>query len=443
VDEAASLFRSIKESWPKWSGLLLGLFGLALLGSLLATFLSKSTTSLIVVGGVLALLLAWYNARRLRLCPLNKYGFVIAIHVEDVETQKIFEADFSRPLVAQLRTGALAEAVWVYVLPQFHMKGQLSVDEAIALRVKTRSGFVLFGQVRTRVGGEKTHHVDLHGAVGHAPTDDSNKARLTKEFSELLPRKLQAAAGQELPVFELTSAVSSLAVKYIAGIAAFLSGDRRAASALYSDCKGLALELRGHKTPELILERLDFRESEVAISDALVLYREWRRTHSSEHLERIGDLLDGCPSQAQDQWQWRGLQAIRLVAQNAGNLEFIENLMKKMNPKDAATQMNFAFLDLLRSNFKAATRHYRNAVELHVTMEVVEEVMEFLDWYGEDYPQYEAQVQFGLGYISYLILEDSALAKKYFGVFDATRGASFENESRLAKSWIATLKAAA
>lgn len=384
----------------------------------------------------------WLSNRRFKRCPKGKYGFVVAISVENQLTAQIFERDFVHNLQVLLEAGTVSDRIWVYMVPQHLIELPLTTEAIDKIKNKTRSRFVLYGQVRTREeGSEKKHYVDLSGLVTCAETADHNKQRLAHEFSELLPRRSIASAGSELPAFELVSAVSSLVAKYIAGIAALLSGDLEYAGNLYSDAERIArTSAASHEVAKKIIDRLPVRRAEISMTTARGAYNRWRVSHSEGDLEEMLRNLRTAPDAAHEMPEYKVLTAIGMIADAAGDYNSIERTVRTLSHDDPVIQMNLAFFDIVRADYRSATRHYKKAFELDVSMETIEEVMAFLDWFGAFRPELMSQVSFALGSISCHILRDIPMSKTYFDDFKNACGSNNPEEFLLIEKWLNELE---
>lgn len=353
-----------------------------------------------ILGLGLALTVAWVSHRRLKKCPAGKVGFLVAIAVDDDDTYKIFQRDFTQNIERLLLESGIKERVWVSELPQWRLDRQFNHDEAASLREAAGCTFVLYGQVRTRKADRRKHYIDLFGLVGHAATEEHNTNRLRGEFIELLPRRIIAEEGSELPTFELNSALSSLVAKYIVGIAAYLSGALDAAEVLYKDARRLALPLASsHEVSQKILQRLPIRHSEIVITRARGAYQKWCGTRRDADLVEMGGILSTAPEEAHQLTEWRTLQAISLVATAGADLDQIEALVKSDPDGDPVKHLNLAFFDMARGDLRAASRHYRNAEQREVKLESLTEVISFLDWFKDFRPELRCEVGFALGFI--------------------------------------------
>lgn len=428
---------AIRESWPRPFSLFLVWCGATLVAIAAASAfpLWTSVIASLLIGG--AGTVVWINARRLRRCPSGSVGFVVAISVDSDDVYPSFQRDFVHNLRNLLSQGELKSGVWFYEVPQFLLEGPVDAEKAAHVRQKTEATFVLYGQVRTRQENETKHYLDLHGLVGHAETTESNKTRLTSEFTELLPRRLIASSKASLPAFEMTSSISSVVAKYIAGIAAFVSGLNGPARALYSDAKVAAIKLSArHQAARKIVERLPLRFGEISLTEASRLHAQWRESRNDQLLVEMEVHLDSCAESVQEFPAWKTLKAISMVAASKGDLSKIERMLGGISKEDPITQMNLAFIDVAKGNLRSAARHYRNAAQANVAIDVVDEVMCFLDWYKDFRPNALCNVAFAHGFISYCILKDKKLAATYFQEFVAQSGGENRQQIELIPRWL-------
>ena len=429
----------IVSSWPRPLGLASALALVLMSTWPLSQKMGLRSTAVAAVLLSIAVIAIWLYQRRYPRCPKGKFGFVIAISVDDPSTYKMFQRDFVEHIARQLRAGAMGEHVWVSELQQFRLARALDDDEARLVRERSRASFVLFGQLRTRDEDTKRHYLDLRGLVGHAETQDSNKSKLVGEFTELLPSRVIAESKNALPVFEMTSTLSSIVAKYISGIAAFLSGFKEAAETLYNDAADLAKRQTGVPVAEKILERLPTRLSEISISNGRHHYERWKETRDDADLHNMRAALSKAPSAASSFPEWRTLNAISSVALGASADE-IEAHLGRLPSNEPVAQMNAAFLSAWRGDLKSAARHYRNADQLNVSLETIEEVIEFLLWFRDFRPEAYVPMSFALGFISLVLLKDKRLAVSYFADFQARRGSAYDHESTLITKWFADIE---
>ena len=76
--------------------------------------------------------------------------------------------------------------------PDHIAENALDHDAAQKLRVQSGAHFVLFGRVRERnIDGKPCHILDFDGIVTHNPIAKELSIQFSKEFRELLPKRVQ------------------------------------------------------------------------------------------------------------------------------------------------------------------------------------------------------------------------------------------------------------
>ena len=111
-------------------------------------------------------------------------------------------------------------------LSQPHAEKIVDYESANEMRIKTRSHFCIYGNVRKRpINGQEHQVIELNGIVTHKEVPKEISEKFSKEFTELFPTEINFPAGNELIAFKFTSDWAAIVAKYIIGIAATLSGD--------------------------------------------------------------------------------------------------------------------------------------------------------------------------------------------------------------------------
>lgn len=439
IAKAESAIEAIEKRWAKRSGLLVALLVYLLVCSSLATFLPGKWVGAGFLLGTALIATAWSLSRRMRKCPRDKVGFVIAIHYETEELRRLFRSDFVDHLRRLLVEGDGAGRFWVH---EQATEESITLDQARVLRERIGAAFVLFGRVRTRGSKDPKRIVDLRGLVAHAPLNEKNRKLLEKEFSELLPRRLIADAGSELPGFELGSALAHVVARYIIGIASECSGDFDYAASLFKDAERGARTLASSAVSPLvkkILERIPIRFAEMEMARARQHYNAWRQSGDDASVAEMHRHLMSAPKVAEGMLEWRTLMAIYEIL-SKGSYKKARGLIVASGSKDAITKLNIAFLDAISNNLKGCVRNYRAAASMGVTLESAEEVMDFIDVYRERNPDARAVLSFALGFIAYAILEDRILAGRHFDEFvRLDREQCFSEQARLVPKWLSEM----
>lgn len=208
----------------------------------------------------------WWYTRRLPRTKVDKVGFVVSISSDDEKEAKKIRTDFVQTIRRLIKRGEVGASFQFIEVPSFISENVVDIDDAQRLRSVTNSHFVLYGRVRVRAISKIEHYfIELDGIVAHKVVSDVFRKSLSKEFSELLPRKIAISAENDLFAFEFTSEWAEIVAKYIIGIAAALSGDLEYAQRLYLDVRDrVGSKNRQFPIFEKLRQRLPIRIFEIS-----------------------------------------------------------------------------------------------------------------------------------------------------------------------------------
>ena len=197
-----------KNHWYKTDGLIISI-AFALIfecGILLPFGVTFSQISIIYILTTILIIITWFYTKRIPKTDKNKVGFIVSIRCDtEVERVKIKE-DFIYSLRSLIKRGRAGSSFQFIRIPD-HIADKIEdLDDAIDLRMKCKGHFVLFGQVRLReLFGKKHHILDLNGLVSHKSIPSEVSQAFSKEFSELLPRKVNISEENDLLAFDITA----------------------------------------------------------------------------------------------------------------------------------------------------------------------------------------------------------------------------------------------
>ncbi|MEK7589054.1 MAG: hypothetical protein AAB479_00290 [Patescibacteria group bacterium] len=163
----------------------------------------------------------WRYPRRSK----NRLGVAIAIQVENPEDGKFLKKDFLSPFKSKIHE--LNLPFDVLVLRNHQSEKIETVDDARKVLKKTRAHFCIWGSVKKRKNtpeGE-IYIFSLRGIVIHRPIQEVQKVLLRKEFDALLPNTLIFEENLQFQAFDFRANQAVVALDYISGRAALLSGD--------------------------------------------------------------------------------------------------------------------------------------------------------------------------------------------------------------------------
>lgn len=166
----------------------------------------------------------------------GRIGVIIAIYAEEVNEQKKLKNDFVYNLKKSIRETGFSGIIEVYKINN-HLCEDLSIAGVQHLRNKTKGHFILWGSIKLRNDGEKKYFLDLDGSVVHRPVNIAAKDALTREFLNILPKQVSFFESFDFKGFSISADIVYLSVRYITGIAAFISGDPHLAFTLHTNLK--------------------------------------------------------------------------------------------------------------------------------------------------------------------------------------------------------------
>ena len=255
----------------------------------------------------LIIVFSWFYSRRYPKTKKYKIGFVVSITCSSEEDRIKIREDLIISLKELLKRGRTGKSFQFIIIPEHIAEKVIDADDAHDLRRKCKAHFILYGRVRVRDIQGKAHHVlNLEGLVGHRPLPSQVSQLLSKEFAELLPRRVHIAPENDLFLFEFTSEWIDHVSRYIIGTASVLSGDLDYAEALYNDLNEMLNSKEGSFPIFIKLkDRIPLRLSEIYEARARFEYELWLKDHDDQHLDQVGMYLDKIIPRLKDHYRIR------------------------------------------------------------------------------------------------------------------------------------------
>jgi len=435
----------IKNNWHLKTGLLGSelayILFIATVSNLLG--LDKNFPIAFILLGNIAIWVCWLYSNKPPRTPNNKVGFLVSIYCSDEDDFKKIKEDLLVPLQQHIKGGNSGK-VFHFMELQQHL-AEKCLDSQIAQKVRIESGaqFMLFGRVRKRIGedGEPHYFFDLEGAVAHALVSEAMSKRLSQEFTELLPRRVEVLSENDLFSFQFTSDWAGIVAKYIIGIAAAISGDIIYAEQLYDDVEHSLIEKNNSFPIFLKLkERLPVRRVEIYEAMASAWHAEWIVDYELSKLMKVYQWLQKVDPEQRSRPGVLGLYAICEFVLNKNVEKAITHIKKLEQPSNPIWQLNMAFLYGYKGQLKQAIRHYRNASQLNIQVDTINQVEGFINWILAGNPEL-IHLNYILGFFNWQIRGDSLLAKNNFESFlEKSDESSYSKERELTAEWIETIK---
>lgn len=430
----------IKDNWYNWTGLVAGEFIVVAATTIALKFFDVPNifTGIIDLVIVITLAMIWFFTTRIPKTPANKVGFAICLQCSDDKVIQLVEEDFVFNLKKMISSSSTGNTFQFIQVPRHYATRVSTVDEARKIMAKMRCHFILYGRVRERnVGGKLQKLIELDGIVAHDPAPTNITSKLAVEFGELIPRRVMINPENEVFAFELASEWTETASKYIIAIAACISGFLDYAEMLFREVQQKLPTLRGNIPAYTKLkERIPLRLLEIHEARARTAYERWFDHHDDNYLKMLENELNMVDANSNLPWviNLRSVIAFLVYRNIEEAIKFLKQCPR--SNVDGVWHMNVAFLEAYRGNLKKSSQHYRNAINLTILNETLQQVENFIVYILSVEPE-RYQLYFSLGYINYKIKCDNIKAlEDYKSFLSHVEAGEYVQEVELAKQWI-------
>ena len=295
--ESFDLVPFIKKNWHSNVGILIAelalLFLLATIANLLIVPIVYAIALIFI--GLVSLFVFWIFTNKPPKTPQNKIGFLVSTYCSNEQDQLKVKEDLLVPLKQHIQAGQTGKLFHFMELQQHHAELCLDNEQAQKIRLESGAHYMLFGRVRKRTLDDgKIHYLfEFEGAVSHSTIAENTSKTLSNEFAELLPRKVQILAENDLLSFQFTSEWAGIVAKYIIGVAAACSGDVVYAEKLYDDVlQRLNSQNTNFPVFAKLRERLPIRKAEIYEAIATAHHRDWANNYNPECINNVYEWIE-------------------------------------------------------------------------------------------------------------------------------------------------------
>jgi tetratricopeptide (TPR) repeat protein len=235
----------ISDNFSKKRSFFAGLLGFLILFAMLDGFIEKFilNTSSRGVGYIIICgmwFLFWlYKRNRF---PKNKKGYigiVICIETENDKQKNRIKNDFAKRIRKLISKKNLKDKINIVLLSNYqaeYAKGILehyvknkqdrrAVLEWEKIRKRTRGHFFIYGDIKERQDGDNRYYLDLEALVIHAPVHFPTQRQIVQDFLSVWYKQISFQEKIEFKGFLFAADAIFIAVQYVVGIAALVSGD--------------------------------------------------------------------------------------------------------------------------------------------------------------------------------------------------------------------------
>lgn len=350
--------------------------------------------------------------------PKNKQGMigvVVAIKTKNDKEQEWLESELIDQLYKYLAPTSI-EAKFNIIKASRTQAAEIK-DELTARNflIRSRSHLIVYGSViQGKIKGEQSYLFRLDGLVRHLPISKSNQATFSKEFRELLPEKISFPESENILGFELTQKWIGYVIKYIIGIAAFVSGDINLARSLYLE---LDIEVNalqdGDNIPIIneIKRRLPSRHREVLASLISKQYYFYSTKREKQNLldakPFVRDLLKISPK------DYYALLTNAMILFFENEIDRAIDQIKDCDAQDGVWRFSLGFLYAYKGEIDLALEQYKQLPYKVFPSNVCNDSEIFMTEVISEKPEL-VQLNFFRGLLNYKYKQDYLLAKEDF-----------------------------
>ena len=398
------LDRINKRNLHEWWALLLGIAAGGVFFASIDGLVKEIASSNFRFPAYLILLLLWvlyweHNRSCSRKTKKNMVGIVVSIYAENDHEEQRLKADFITRLNDRIVSEGLSSVIDVNVLKN-HIAAKVQDSAEIQkLNKKINARFYLYGRIRRRLnpGNTYTYFLELSSTVFHVPIDSRNRELLKRDMDAVLPRKIEFLEAIEFQGFQYSADAIYIAVRYIAGIAAFLSLDPVLAQTLHTKLED-ELGKMGALPPNLeqVRRRIPMIISDEALSIAQAKFNTGDFTGTKHWL---GEAFKKNPTN----YPAMLLQSIVDFQVDNDPLKSLARMKKSIKHRngDGTVFYNLAFLQLWTGLYPDALKSCQKIISLRKKDDdAVRQAVEFNEGLLKE-ERFKDQLYFWLGFLKY------------------------------------------
>lgn len=388
------------------------------------------------VGGFLS----YIKSFRLPKNEKGKIGIVVAIQTEGIQEKVRLNNDFIAELHRYLKsTSTEKEKFKVIPFPPELAVKIIDAEAAKKYLEKTKAHFIVYGNLSRRKvpNGDDGYVFRLHGAVRHSLISQFVSNKFGQEFRQLLPEKIIISEPDEIIGFEMTERMIRYVIKYIIGMAAFLSGDIVLSERLFLELWNEVSQVKdGSDIPiiDQLLRRLPRNISHVMMVYIDIYYALFAKTRNREWIRACKQPLETLKKFDLDNYKGHIVRSIFQFFFTKPE-DAIEEL-KNLNNSDVVWHYSLGFLYAYQEDIENALIHYQKTFYKPAANNVYNEVEVFVGEIIKSEPA-KAQLVFFRGIINYKIRADYSLARDDFKNFlSQTKSAAWPQLRELAEKYL-------
>ena len=379
----------MKKYYYSVLGLILGIpFILVFVIAPFDRFLEKgilkfSTRALIYLGVFIIWIIIWIFLKQyFPKTKKNKIGFIIAIKTENDKQKLLIKNDFADKVKELLRTNNLlslfdtiilqdykAEKAWSILKDYSDKRSEYIREDKFQefsktkenktyekLNNKIKGHFYIWGSIKLRKDNEPTYFITFDAVVVHRPIPIKASTKIAKDFLSVFPKGISFREKMEVGGFETASQYISIAVRYMTGVAAFISGNVFVSYKLH---KGLPEEIDKIKLPQQNLEVISKSLKEYLFLE--LFFQSKYFYEKKKDLNKFQELLAEAEKISAQDYHVLVLNSVKAFVIDREPLKSLQYLRKasKVNQGDYTWLFNKAFIYMYLEKFEYGDKDYK------------------------------------------------------------------------------------
>lgn len=409
----------IKDNFSKKTAFFCGLIGFfvffASVDDFIEKFIPHKVWRIVLYSIVCLIWLCFWLYSRNHL-PKNKKGYigvVVCIETENDKQKNRIKNDFVKRIRDLIAQKNLKNSINVILLSNYQAEYAIKVlDEYVKnkqnkeadkawqkVRKRTASHFFIYGGIKERQDGENRYYLDLEALVIHAPVQFPTQKQIVQEFLSVWYKQISFQEKIEFKGFLFAADSIFIAVQYVVGIAALVSGDITLALELHTGLDNDPYFTRFNQLPPNLVnvkKKLRALLAEENFLFAKSLSREGNYPDAEKHMNRSLSIEQNYGSYL--------LKSIIEFSYKNNPEEALKSVYRarELASVDGTWRYNEGFLLMYMERFEEALKAYDKIVDTSYPNEenTLIEIYKFNEDFLKQYPE-RIQSCFIIGFLKY------------------------------------------
>lgn len=366
----------------------------------------------------------------------NRTGLIICIHADSDEAEQDLKRDFIMSIKKQIIDQQIGEIFNIIVVKN-HLAQKYGNPKSIyKLHNWVKGHIYIYGEIKKRKNGEKNQYfLSLDGMVLHRPAPQQVSQEISRDFLATLPKGINFNDEFAFAGFQVSADIVVKSVKYIVGLAAYVSGNPLLSIRLHTDLKN-QIKLSQQKLPgdDIILSKIDNLLSNEHAIMATYYFGKQDRSNAQLSLNEALKLNPTC---------YRALIVQSIIAfawENDPKKSLV--VTKKCHGFNFPEwRYNEIFLHLWLGNYSSALKHCEKIKKQNYITEegVSREVIDFNESILKSDPG-KTVLYFWIGYNYYFKQNNLPMALKNFELFEQVADSSMNTLKQKSSAWLIEIK---